>query len=538
MGAGFALMNDVTVLQASQGLAQYVLSVHKGGEPVVVVGHDHRLNSKRFAEITATAFILKGFDVKFLSDSDIDKGLVPTPLVPFAVDLYKATCGVMITASHNPALDNGYKVYWNNGCQIIPPVDQEIANEILNNLKPAERAYELEYVMQQAYQDTHLSYVKEDVIQKYIDHIRSTLVFKKVDIPFVYTPMHGVGLEVFSKASSLLGISNLRSVREQSVPDPLFPSVKFPNPEEKGALDLAIRTATQENVALVLANDPDADRFSCAVKDSRGNWRQLTGNELGYLFASYMLQTVDKTKWDKVYLLNSTVSSQMIRSMSETLGCHYTDTLTGFKWIGNKAIELERDGSIVPFGFEEAIGFMFPGIHDKDGICAAIVFLQMAQQWYEEGTNALDVLEDGFKRFGYFKEYNSYYTVHDPSYTKTIFDKFIRSSYDEYPERIGRFNVGYWRDLTIGYQLGTAGNKPDLPVDPTSQMITGRLYLPEEKDVVVSFTMRGSGTEPKLKVYVEAQASTGEKATNLSIEVWKTLRSQWFKPEVTGLKEA
>lgn len=537
MEAGFSRLNDVTIVQASQGLAAYV-SQKSGPNYSVVIGHDHRLHSKRFAELTATAFILAGYHVYYLSSSMNGGDLVPTPLVPFAVDYFGAACGVMITASHNPAQDNGYKVYWGNGCQIIPPHDQGIAESILQNLQPSQHAYKVEEIFELGWKNNSLAYAKEEVLTAYLLHINSKLLKNKIStLKFIYTPMHGVGLEVLSKAVQLLGVSKLQTVKEQMEPDPMFPTVKFPNPEEKGALDLAMKKAEEQGVDLVIANDPDADRFSAAVKVD-GKWRQLTGNEIGYLFADYIYKTYDG-ELSKVYFVNSTVSSQMIKSMSDKLGLNYTDTLTGFKWIDNKAIDLEKKGYNVPFGFEEAIGFMFSGIHDKDGISAAIVFLQMAQTWLDEGTNAIEVLEKGFESFGYYKEYNSYYISPELPLTKIIFDK-IRYDYkdenEEYPSKVGDYLISYWRDLTLGYQSDTVNNIPDLPVDESSQMITVQLSTKSNVEHV-RLTIRGSGTEPKLKVYIEARAESEDRSAHLAKDVWDTLRNEWFKPEETGLIE-
>lgn len=537
MEAGFSRLNDVTILQASQGLATYI-SRNSPSNLTVVIGHDHRLHSKRFAEITATAFLLRGFKVYYLSSSMNGGDLVPTPLVPFAVDYFGAAGGVMITASHNPAQDNGYKVYWGNGCQIIPPHDHGIAECILENLIPVEHAYDVEQVFKYALENQNLVFSKEEIMTAYLLHINSKLLKTKIkDLKVIYTPMHGVGLEVLSKAAQLLGIRELLTVKEQMDPDPLFPTVKFPNPEEKGALDLAIQKADEQSIDLVIANDPDADRFSAAVKVD-GEWRQLTGNEIGFLFADYIYKTFDG-ELSKVYFVNSTVSSQMIKSMSDKLGLNYVDTLTGFKWIGNKAIDLEREGYHVPFAFEEAIGFMFSGIHDKDGIAAAVMFLQMAQSWKDQGTSAIEVLNKGFEEYGYYKEYNSYYIVPDLSLTKTIFDNIrfdFKAENEEYPSKVGNYSISYWRDLTLGYESGTVNNIPGLPVDETSQMITVQL-LTESNTEHIRLTMRGSGTEPKLKVYIEARADSEDRSMFLAKDVWYTLRNNWFKPEENGLLE-
>lgn len=532
----------MTILQASQGLASYLLRSFT--EHSIVIGHDHRHNSLQFAQITATVFLLKGFKVYLLSAGASESGefrdLVPTPLVPFAVDKYGTNGGVMITASHNPSKDNGYKVYWGNGCQIIPPHDRGIAEEILQNLKPIDGVYDSAAVVARGAASGKLVYCKEQVVAGYVDHLKEKLVRQKLSsLNFIYTPMHGVGLQVFKKAFELIKSDgcDLVTVEQQQFPDPDFRTVKFPNPEEKGALDLSISKADGLGIGLVIANDPDADRFSAAVKDSKtGAWRQLTGNEIGFLFADYVIKRYSDEELRKVYLVNSTVSSQMIKAMSEKLGFYYEDTLTGFKWIGNKAIDLESQGFKVPFGFEEAIGYMFEGVHDKDGISAALVFLQMAQSWENSGTNAVEVLEQGFRQFGFFKEYNSYYLVPQLSLTETIFNQ-IRGIAQPYPAEVGSYTVDYWRDLTVGYQSDTAGHVPNLPTDASSQMITLGLQTRSAGNEYVRLTLRGSGTEPKLKVYIEAKAETEERAQFLAKDVWDVLRAEWFKPEVNGLVE-
>ncbi|KAH3674539.1 hypothetical protein WICMUC_003216 [Wickerhamomyces mucosus] len=532
MEAGFNRLNRVTIMQASQGLASYLLKNHfQNKQPSIVIGHEHRFNSQIFAEITATIFLLKGFKVYYLS-SLTNGNLIPTPLVPFAVDYFQTNGGVMITASHNPAQDNGYKVYWNNGCQIIPPHDLGIAQEIELNLNPIPDCFNFEGVSQSKNND--LLYVKEEILTAYILHLNSKIIKNKLtDLEFIYTPIHGVGLEILSKAVKLLGVKDLKTVASQADPDPYFHTVSFPNPEENGALNLAFNEADLLGIELIIANDPDADRFSAAVKHN-GQWRQLTGNEIGYLFADYIYSNYDTT-YEKLYFVNSTVSSQMIESMARILEFNYTDTLTGFKWIGNKAIELEQQGFNVAFGYEEAIGFMFEGIHDKDGISAALVFLQMAQGWKDQGTNAIEKLHAGFEKFGYFKEYNSYYIVPDLSLTKQIFDN-IRFSSNPFPESIGNYKVTFWRDLTIGYQSNTIDNIPDLPIDPSSQMITVKLSTGNDLEGI-RFTIRGSGTEPKLKVYIEAKSETEERSSWLAQSTWDTLKEKWFQPQNTGLIE-
>ncbi|CAH6720918.1 phosphoribomutase [[Candida] jaroonii] len=542
MESGFAHMNDVTVLQAAQGLIDYL---DKKGGNSIVIGYDHRYHSQRFAELTASVAVLRNFTVYYLGSKDTlspetiqlsntpwenkseEKSFVHTPLVPFAIDHFKASAGVMVTASHNPANDNGYKVYYGNGCQIIPPVDHDIAQSIENNLKPWDGVWDVT----KHFSSDLVHSVKPEITQSYVKAVEDKLIkTQDLDFKFVYTPVHGVGLEIFEKVLSKFN-SNMIITDSQKNPDPSFPTVKFPNPEEKGALDEAIKTADANGAELVIANDPDADRFTVSVKVN-GKWTQLTGNEIGFLFAQYVIETTPADQLSNTYLLNSTVSSQILSSMAQKEGFHFQDTLTGFKWIGNKGNDLKNQGFNVPFGYEEAIGFMFDLVNDKDGITAAITWLQLYQKWFTGGENALDKLKSGYEKYGYFKECNGYYKLADLSTTDEIFSQ-IRSSFEgDQPKTIGSFTVKYWRDLTLGYETGTKDNKSILPSDPTSQMITA--ILGEDQ---VRFTCRGSGTEPKLKVYIEGKGSTEQEAIDVAHECWEILKQQWFKPEIFNVTE-
>lgn len=555
MGAGFNRMNALVVIQATQGLAQYV----KRQQPerlVAVVGHDHRWRSQRFALATAATLVEAGFTVHLLNGHN---RYVHTPMVPFAVNEMGAAVGVMITASHNPATDNGYKVYYSNGCQIIPPHDRGIAQAIEENLELWPRAWKWDEVLEEALNSGTLLHDRGILCCGYASKMEAFLVDKaltgaiKNGKPwFVYTPMHGVGYEVFSKiverTMGLVADEDYLCVTEQQQPDPSFPTVRFPNPEEKGALDLAIALAEANDISLVLANDPDADRFSVAYKDPTTRaWRQLTGNEIGFLFATYEYQRYQALddefkKKHPLAMLNSTVSSQMMKKMAETEGFHYVETLTGFKWLGNRAFDLEAIGYYVAFGFEEAIGYMFPSItHDKDGIAAAVVFLQAYRKWLDSENKTLSmIIEEGYQKYGVFKEYNGYYIVDNPAKTDEVFH-YIRNEYpkghDPYPYQVGdQLTVTYYRDLTEGYESDTVQNIPTLPVDPSSHMITVCAKIAGTNATeTVRFTIRGSGTEPKLKVYIEACAKTEEQAQKNARTTWETLKREWFRPDITGL---
>ncbi|KAI5790662.1 phosphoglucomutase-like protein [Peziza echinospora] len=533
MQAGFSCMNDVTVIQASQGLGAYILS--QFGKEVaaargVVVGHDHRHNSARFARLTAAAFITQGIKVYFYDE------LVHTPLVPFGIKHFKALAGVMITASHNPAQDNGYKVYWENACQIIPPHDAGIFTMIEQNLIPL--SWDAELVDTSPLVVKKLPEVRAAYFKSFEPFVSSSGA-EKSHFPFVYTPMHGVGLEAMKHNALILGLQeSMHVVEEQAHPDPNFPTVKFPNPEEKGALDLAISLATKHNIPLVVASDPDADRFAAAIQVSPGtsNYTVLTGNQLGILFGSYILETYPASKdKSKLAMLASTVSSQMLSSMAHAEGFHFEETLTGFKWLGNVALQLQEQGYDAIYAFEEAIGYMFsPIVPDKDGISAAAIFLTAAQHWKKtENINPLQKLENLYEKYGFFESHNNYFISPSPKITSHVFTEIrnLKAGDRKFPEFLGRRKITRWRDLTTGWDSATSDGVPKLPSSSSSEMITCEL------EGGVRFSVRGSGTEPKIKMYIECKATTREEARAGADEVAADLEREWFRPEVTGLRK-
>ena len=452
---------------------------------------------------------------------------VHTPLVPFGVNYLGAAVGVMITASHNPAQDNGYKVYWGNGCQIIPPHDKGIAESIAQNLRPMR-----DYV---AFADSITSLSDgavpwntqslKSVQNGYFQSLSSIVKLSPPTRPFVYTPMHGVGLPYMQKA---VGDSkHMVVVKEQAEPDPEFPTVKFPNPEEKGALDLAMEAAERNNATIIVATDPDADRLAVAEK-VEGVWHQFTGNQLGILLASYIFSVYCKEHSNdvsKLSMLATTVSSQMLSHMAAVEGFHFDETLTGFKWLGNRAIDLERTGYDVQFGFEQAIGYMLPKIaHDKDGISAATLFLAACAAWDSSEKGSLTPwgqLQTLYKKYGYFADIDAYVRSPSPADTTAAFAR-IRAFGQPFPAEFAPGQkILSWRDLTIGYDSREPDNKPRLPVDSATEMIT------VEVEGGVRFTVRGSGTEPKIKLYVEGKGANFEEArakadavVNILLEVW------------------
>ena len=556
MEAGFARMNSLTVIQATQGLAEYVLGQAPDAQSRgVVIGRDARHNSEKFARLAAAAFVAKGIRVWWLEK------IVHTPLVPFSVGMLGAVAGVMVTASHNPAQDNGYKVYWSNGCQIIPPHDVGIAESIERNLVP------LSWQVGVVDEDQGMvEFVLDRARDAYFQTVKQTIKDKIPWPNFVYTPMHGVGLAYLRDLINCLGAgtryispgqessgTTKRSsgvwctVPQQAEPDPNFPTVKFPNPEEKGALELAQKLAQssmEAQIPLVIATDPDADRLAVSEYVD-GRWHQFTGNQLGVLFAHSMLSSQPRKDRSRLTMLCSTVSTSMLRVMAEKEGFEFEETLTGFKWLGNVAQDLMlRYNRSVPFAFEEAIGYMFSDIvFDKDGISAAVSFLQAAAKWWiEESLTPFAKLQQLYKRYGYFADANTY--LISPS-SKVTFDVFnsiraSKSSRDEandinkpYPSHVGSHKIFQWRDLTNSsqYDSSTESKMPTLPVS-ADQMITCVV------DGGVRFTARASGTEPKIKLYVEGRADGAGKAETAATAVQQALINEWFTPDRWGLKLA
>ncbi|KAK0248908.1 hypothetical protein LTR91_018285 [Friedmanniomyces endolithicus] len=526
MKAGYAHMNSLTVLQASQGLADYILAQRHlqgtSGRPSVVIGYDARHNSQKFARLAAGAFLAKGFEVLWFGI------LVHTPMVPFAVSHFGAAAGVMVTASHNPPADNGYKVYWGNGCQIIPPHDKGIAlaiADVENIIEWSETLVEQSTLVQRIYIKTHTAYF--DALGKLISESRKDAPRNTADASFTYTPLHGVGLSFMRRALHELKFdANLMYVVEaQAMPDPDFPTVPFPNPEEKGALALACQEAERNGSKIVISNDPDADRFAAAERLEDGRWHQFTGNQMGTLLASCFIETKSYVPGGTTVMLASTVSSRMLAMMGFLRGFTSRETLTGFKWLGNVAQQTAREGLNPVFAFEEAIGYMFPSVvWEKDGVAAAVVFLAGRRKWLaDDGLTPYQKLQQLYQHYGYFEDANTYLISPSSEVTQATFAAVRTLNNGVIPTHVGKRRITRWRDLTLGYDTSTADGRPVLPTDPDSQMITCEL-----EDGVV-FTARGSGTEPKIKLYIEATAESSAEAKRLANDVLRDLLQEWFE---------
>ncbi|KAJ8917646.1 hypothetical protein NQ315_005093 [Exocentrus adspersus] len=540
MAVGYACMNDLVIVQTAQGLLKHLQKekldlLKKNG---IVVGYDGRYHSRRWAELTAVIFLNGGYPVKLFSQ------VTPTPFVPFATKKYKCAAGIMVTASHNPKEDNGYKVYADNSAQIIAPTDKNIQDSILQNLVPLKTSWDTSVLTQscllkdpfQEILDDYLKTISEDILS---DHKKLN---EAVGMTFTYTAMHGVGYFTFQKLCDLIGIK-IVPVPEQRDPDPEFPTVKFPNPEEgKSSLDLSFRTANSINSVVILANDPDADRMAIAEKHpNTGEWKVFTGNELGALFGWWLLDCF-KLKYpdepiSNVCMLCSTVSSMILRSMSKKEGFTFFDTLTGFKWLANLTLKLEEDNKKVVFAFEEAIGFMCgTRVLDKDGVSAAAHFATMTSYLYSKGQTIAGKLDEIYSVYGHHISCNSYYICHDGEKIKAIFNRIRNfTGPNTYPQDIlnGKYKITSVRDLTTGYDNNRPDNKAILPVSASSEMITFQF----SNGLVC--TLRTSGTEPKIKYYTEICASpsiTDKKAIEDTLaEMVDGICQELLQPNENGL---
>ncbi|MFE0172605.1 phospho-sugar mutase [Streptomyces sp. NPDC059002] len=463
LGAGPMRMNRSVVIRAAAGLAAYLKSKGRT-DGLVVVGYDARYKSEDFARDTAAVMTGAGLRAAVLPRP------LPTPVLAFAIRHLGAVAGVEVTASHNPPRDNGYKVYLGDGSQIVPPADAEIAAEIdaiasLDDVPRPETGWET---------------LADDVLEAYLARTDAVLApGSPRTARAVYTAMHGVGKDTLLAAFDRAGFPAPVLVAEQAEPDPDFPTVAFPNPEEPGAMDLAFATAARTTPApdLIIANDPDADRCAAAVKDG-ADWRMLRGDEVGALLAAHLV-----SRGARGTFAESIVSSSLLGRIAEKAGLAYEETLTGFKWIARV------DG--LRYGYEEALGYCVDpeGVRDKDGITAALLLTELASELKERGRTFLDLLDDLAVEHGLHATDQLSVRVEDLS----VIADAMRRLREQPPTELAGLPVTRAEDLT----RGTA----TLP--PTD----GLRYTLDGARVIV----RPSGTEPKLKCYLEVVVPVAEK---------------------------
>ena len=469
LGAGPNRMNRVLVAQAAAGFAAFLLGRER--EPSIVIGYDGRTNSDVFARDTAE--IMTGAGVRAI----VLPRALPTPVLAFAVRHLDVSAGVMVTASHNPAQDNGYKVYLGGadaGSQIVSPVDAEIARCIDD---AATRPIG-ELTRSDDYRESG-----DDLVGEYVSRTAALAGTSATGRQprVVYTAMHGVGWEVARRVFATAGFTEPIPVAEQSAPDPAFPTVAFPNPEEPGALDLAFATADRVEADLIIANDPDADRLAVAVPTSDG-WRRLSGNEVGALLGWRAAERARAADADGT-LAASIVSSPALREVARRYDLDYADTLTGFMWVS-------RVGGLL-YGYEEALGYLVDPdkVRDKDGISAAVDLLALATELHTAGSSVAEHLVAFDAEFGAYASSQISIRVDDLDRIAALTARLRQSP----PARVGTHDVDHVDDFRDGFGDFPAGD-------------VLRYWFTDGSRVIV----RPSGTEPKLKVYIDASSTDGD----------------------------
>lgn len=455
LGAGPNRMNRVTVMRAAAGLAAVL-----GPGKHVVIGYDARHKSDVFARDTAAVLTGAGLRASLLPRP------LPTPVLAFAVRHLGADAGVTVTASHNPPRDNGYKVYWGDGSQIVPPLDAEISAAI----DAVGRVDELA-------QDSGWTELGDEIVDAYLRAVTALPLGDARELRVAYTPLHGVGAATLTAAFQAAGFDSPVTVEEQREPDPDFPTVAFPNPEEPGAMDLAIVLAAKAEADLIVANDPDADRCAVGVPLPGGGARMLTGDEVGGLLAEHVLT---HTTGDRM-VATTIVSSTLLGKIAQAHGVRYGETLTGFKWI-------IKAGPGLVFGYEEAIGYSVGSdaglpVRDKDGIGAALTVAAIAAAARRDGRTLLDLLDDQARRHGLHATSQLSFRVSDLSLITAAMSRLRTDP----PETLGGLTVKRADDLARG-----DGGLP--PTDGLRYLLAGGARV----------VVRPSGTEPKLKCYLEA----------------------------------
>lgn len=482
VGAGPGRMNRAVVIRTTYGLARYLDST----DLPVVVGFDARPDSRQFAEDACGVLAAAGLQVLFFT------GVTPTPIVAFAAKHLGAAAAIVVTASHNPPADNGYKVYGAEASQIVSPIDEEIQRQI--ELAPA--ASEIGRLGAVFSTTSELARpVPDDILDRYWEEVESTRSRRQgSNLDIVYTPIHGVGLATLSEVMSRAGHTGVIAVPSQSQPDGTFPTVRFPNPEEPGALDLALAMAEERSADLVVANDPDADRLAVVVP-YKGQWRPLTGNEIGVLLGAYMLS--NDADPSSAIVGSSIVSSPMLRRIADVAGARHFSTLTGFKWIVKAGLTLERqEGGRFIFGYEEALGYTVGStVRDKDGISAAVLFVDLVADLHDSGEGVMDQLHRLWRAHGLWVSAQSSIVRPGPEGADALREAVARLA-DDPPDSVAGFDVTAMTDFRRN-----AGSRP---------IWLGAQDLVElELGDLGRILVRPSGTEPKLKVYVDMTSPCG-----------------------------
>jgi phosphoglucomutase len=499
MGAGSNRINKYTIGTATQGLSNYLLNKYPGEKIKVAIAHDSRNNSDYFAGITADVFSANGIHVYFF------KALRPTPELSFAIRELGCRSGVMLTASHNPKEYNGYKAYGADGGQFTAPDDTMVMDEVAK-IKSID---EVKFTRI----DANVELIGEDLDQSYLDKITALSVSpeaiaRQKDLKIVYSPIHGTGITLVPKALAQFGFANVALVEEQSTPDGNFPTVVYPNPEEKEALTLALRKAEQIDADLVLATDPDADRVGIAVKNSDGEFVLLNGNQTGSLLINYLLSAWEekgKLTGDQ-YIVKTIVTSNLIDAIAKAKNVTCYNTLTGFKWIGQLMTNLEGKKTFIGGG-EESYGYLIGElVRDKDAVVSCAFIAEMTAFYKDKGSSLYDAMLDMYVQYGFYKEELVSITKKGKTGAeeiKALMEKFRNNP----PVTLGGSKVATLKDYELGFETDLhSGQKKQLEL-PKSDVLQ---FITEDGSII---SARPSGTEPKIKFYCSVNTKLKDKAS-------------------------
>ena len=501
IGAGTNRMNVYTVGKASQGLAAYVNSVNQNGK--IAIAYDSRIKSTEFARCAAEIFSANGIKVY------IYKELMPTPMLSFAVRHLKCDAGIVITASHNPAKYNGYKAYGSDGCQLGPDAAQYVLS-IMKNVDTFDGVKSIDF--EDGIKSGIIEYIGDDVINAYLDEVEKRRVCPDLDISnlnVIYTPLHGTGNKPVRNILKRIGVTNVTIVSEQELPDGNFPTAPYPNPEIRQAFECALKLADTVKPDILLATDPDADRVGIAV-NYEGEYRLFSGNDVGALLLNYILErrTANGTLPKNPVAVKTIVTTEICRKITENFSCELKDVLTGFKFIGEQILKLELNGEEerYVFGFEESYGYLAGGyVRDKDAVVASMLICEMTAYYKSLGKTLVEVLDELYKKFGYYYCAQKSFACEGQSGMKKIAG-IMQSLRENTPNTIAGSEVIAVKDYSTSVSTDcVTGNTETIDL-PKSNVLAFSLKNG------ASLIVRPSGTEPKIKIYVNAVGTTADEA--------------------------
>ena len=512
IGFGSNRMNVYTVSKATQGFANYLNKSFE--EPSVAIAYDSRNMSKEFAEAAALTLCSNGVKV-FLYES-----LRPTPMLSFAVRHLNCTGGIMVTASHNPKIYNGYKVYDEFGGQVTDEKATIIINEV-NNIQSFDDIKTLS--KEEAIRDNLLTYVGEEVDKAYLEQVKSLTIRRELveknakDLKVIYTPIHGTGNIPVRRVLNELGYEQVQVVKEQELPDGNFPTAPYPNPEDPQVFEIALDMAKTSNPDIIFGTDPDCDRIGVVVKDSEGNYRVLNGNQTGLLLTEYILSALKEENKlpENGVVIKTIVTTEGARAIAEHYGIEIMDVLTGFKYIGEKIREFQEAGDRkYLFGFEESYGYLAGEfVRDKDAVIASMLIAEMTLFYKQQGKSLYDGLIDLYNKYGFFKEGLVSIELKGKEGQEKIakcIDELRNSSLPE----VNGVKVATKLDYKLSKEENLSAGTESVINLPKSNVLK---YILENGS---SFVVRPSGTEPKMKIYLAVKGSSLEDADK-QLEVFK-----------------